>query len=158
MHRRALLGLAATALLLPLLPLSGCSYLHDGPSKVPMPAPNLTGTGVPHEAQLGGREFALANFRGGLLVVDAQGGYEFGNDKGHITLLSGSLSPYKMDIQGKQGPNAGRTILAAYALENESLTVCYQLARDGERPGALVSPEGTTILLIRYKRMVPARG
>ncbi len=154
MHRRTLLSLAATA---PLFSLAACSSITAA-TTAPMPAPDLTGTWAPRSAQLGGRDFAIANFHNGLLVVNAQGDYEFGNDRGRITLLPGNLPPYKMDIQGRQGPNAGRTILAAYAMDNEDLTVCYQLARDGERPLSLVSPEGTAILLVRFKRMVPARG
>lgn len=159
MHRRHLLGLAAASL----LTLSGCSYLGMGSSSTPsapapMPAPNLTGTWVPRQAELGGRDYALGNFRNAMLTVSAQGDYEFGTDKGRITLLPGQLPPYKMDIQGKQGPNAGRTILAAYAMENEELIVCYQLARDGERPGSLISPDGSAVLLVRYRRLAPAVG
>ena len=161
MHRRHLLGLAAASL----FTLSGCSYLGMGSgasstpnAPAPMPAPNLTGTWVPRQAELGGRDYAIGNFHNATLTVNAQGDYEFGPDKGRITLLPGQQPPYKMDIQGRQGPNAGRTILAAYAMENEELTVCYQLARDGERPGSLVSPDGSAVLLVRYKRLVPARG
>jgi uncharacterized protein (TIGR03067 family) len=150
MHRRTLTFLlpAVTA-----LALAGCAT-----SGVPMPAPNLTGIWVPMGAELSGRYYDLANFRRTLLEVKPDGSYEFAGDKGGITLLPGSAPPYKMDIVGKQGPNAGRTILASYAMDGEELTVCYQLARDGERPASLNSPADSQILLIRYKRQNPLRG
>lgn len=34
----------------------------------------------------------------------------------------------KMDIYGKEGPNAGKHFTAIYKYENEELTVCYNLA------------------------------
>lgn len=34
----------------------------------------------------------------------------------------------KMDIYGKEGPNAGKHFTAVYKFENEVLTVCYNLA------------------------------
>lgn len=153
MHRRALLGLAATTL----LTLAACGSITNM-TNAPMPAPNLAGTWAPREAQLGGRDYVVGNFHNAMLVVSAQGDYEFGPDQGHLTLLPGQAPPYRMDIQGRQGPNAGRTILAAYTMENEDLIVCYQLARGGERPASMVSPDGSAILLVRYRRVVPPRG
>ena len=152
MHRRALLTSAAILL----AALAGCSSEPAAPK--PMPAPDLTGAWAPMSAVLGGRDFAVANFHGGQLVVAAGNSYDFAGDRGQITLLPGTRPPYKMDIQGKQGPNAGRTILAAYMKENEDLVVCYQLARDGQRPESLNSPEGTQILLVRFKRVADLRG
>ena len=153
MNRRlfSLLLLAPSA-----LPLTGCGITSM--TALPMPAPNLTGSWVPMSAELGGRYFDPRNFRGGVLEVSDSNGYAFAGDKGSITLLPGGAPPYKMDILGKQGPNAGRTILAVYAMDGEELTVCYQLARDGARPESLMSPADSQILLVRYKRLVPLRG
>ena len=152
MHRRALLA-SATAWG---MALAGCS---SEPTTVkPMPPPLLPGSWSPVSAELGGRFYAVGNFHNRYLEVAADLSYEFDGDRGQITLLPSALPPYKLDIQGKQGPNAGRTILASYAMENEQMTICYQLARGGERPSMLASPEGTQILLIRYKRVVQLRG
>ena len=37
----------------------------------------------------------------------------------------------KMDIYGKDGVNAGKHFTAIYKLENDQLTICYNLAGDG---------------------------
>ena len=57
-----------------------------------------------------------------------------------------------MDIHGQKGPNAGRTIRAIYALEDDQLIVCYQLGT-GERPDGFETPKGSQVLLVRYQRM-----
>ncbi len=36
----------------------------------------------------------------------------------------------KMDIYGKDGVNAGKHFTALYKLENEQLTICYNLSGD----------------------------
>lgn len=110
----------------------------------------LSGQWSPVSAQLGGREFPVANFGGATLHLTADT-YEFAGDKGTYSVLSVS-APAKMDIRGREGPNAGRTIPAIYALVGDQLTVCYQLG-PGERPADFASPEGSHILLIRYKRL-----
>jgi len=57
-----------------------------------------------------------------------------------------------MDIRGREGPNAGRTIQAIYELAGEQLTVCYQLG-SGERPSEFKSAKGSQVLLVRYLRV-----
>lgn len=112
-------------------------------------AAKVIGTWVPESAELGGREFPLSAFNGAALILTAEG-YEFAGDKGTYRVLSDAW-PMPMDIVGKEGPNAGRTIPAICTLAGDKLIVCYQLG-PGERPAAFVSPAGTQIFLVRYKR------
>ncbi|MFL5328779.1 MAG: TIGR03067 domain-containing protein [Gemmataceae bacterium] len=56
-----------------------------------------------------------------------------------------------MDITGTDGPNKGKTILAIYELEGDSLKVCYALDGD-KRPTEFKAGEGK-LLLITYKRV-----
>jgi len=61
-----------------------------------------------------------------------------------------------MDIHGREGPHAGRTIQAIYELAGEQLTICYQLG-SGERPTEFKSARGSQVLLVRYQRVQSTR-
>jgi len=112
--------------------------------------PSLTGAWAPQVAQLGGQELPIATFQGANLNLTADT-YEFAGDKGTYTLGSTS-KPAQLDIVGKEGPNAGRTIQAIYELTGDQLNVCYQLG-PGERPRTFESLAGTQVFLVRYKRV-----
>ena len=77
---------------------------------------------MPVSAELGGQTFPVANFGGAILRLTTDT-YEFAGDKGTYSVLSKG-SPARMDIRGREGPNAGRTIPAIYALAGGQLTVC----------------------------------
>ncbi|HTO89751.1 MAG TPA: TIGR03067 domain-containing protein [Candidatus Sulfotelmatobacter sp.] len=111
---------------------------------------SLPGHWSPVSAQLGGADFPVSQFEGATLQL-TKNSYEFGGDKGTIEIIRGPL-PAQMDIHGKEGPNAGKTIPAIYLVEGDFLTVCYQLGT-GDRPKDFVSPPGTKVLLIHYKRI-----
>lgn len=113
------------------------------------PASALVGRWTPASAELGGQPFPVANFGGASLVLTA-GTYEFAGDTGTYSVLAAN-TPAQMDIHGRAGPNAGRTILAIYGLTGDQLTVCYQLGA-GERPNDFTSPPGTQVLLVHYQR------
>lgn len=112
-------------------------------------AAKVVGTWVPESAELGGAEFPLSSFNGAALHLTADG-YEFAGDKGTYRVLSDAW-PMPMDIVGKEGPNAGRTIAAICTLAGDKLIVCYQLGK-GDRPTAFVSPAGSQVFLVRYTR------
>ncbi len=109
----------------------------------------LAGRWLPLSAELGGNDLPVASFGGAtlLLTVDT---YEFGNDRGSYEIV-GVDRPAAMDIHGRDGPNAGKTIPAIFALDGDQLTVCYQLGGDG-RPAGLFSQTGTQVLLVHYSR------
>jgi len=137
MSRRLLTGLLTT------LVLAGCS-------KAPPASPTLAGEWTPVSAALGGADFPVANFGGATLKLTANT-YELASDKGTYALVT-TDPPAKMDIRGTEGPNAGRSIPAIYALSADTLTICYQLG-EGERPGEFASPAGSRVLLVRYTRV-----
>ena len=109
----------------------------------------LVGQWTPVGAEMGGKDFPISNFGGASLTL-TQHDYDFAGDRGSYAVLSEG-PPGRMDIQGEQGPNAGRLIPALYEVSGDSLTVCYQLG-PGVRPQAFQSPEGSQILLVRYHR------
>src|SRR5262245_40909126 len=111
---------------------------------------SLAGHWAPENAMLAGSDFPVASFDGATLQL-TKDMYEFGGDKGTIEVV-GKHSPAQLDIHGKEGPNAGKTIPAIYELKGDALTVCYQLGK-GERPAAFESPKGAQVLLVHYKRM-----
>ena len=112
--------------------------------------PTLAGKWAPLSAELGGQALPVAKFGEATLRL-TKDTYEFAGDNGTYAVLSTS-PPAKMDIRGREGPNAGRTIQAIYELAGEQLTVCYQLG-SGERPSEFKSAKGSQVLLVRYLRV-----
>ena len=84
----------------------------------------LDGTWIPIRQEMGGTplpESTLANQQ--LILKDTT--YTFiaeSVDKGIV-----KYGDEKMDIYGKEGVNAGNHITAIYKLENNQLTICYNL-------------------------------
>jgi uncharacterized protein (TIGR03067 family) len=136
MNRRVFAALAA------FLALSACGSVQLG-------APLLAGRWEPVDARWGGQDYPVANWHGTQLEL-TQTAYEFGADKGTYTTLGGRTPPH-LDIHGTQGPNAGRNIPAIYSLSGDRLAICYQLGA-GERPADFVSPAGSQVLLVHYRR------
>jgi len=133
MIRRLPLGLPAALIL------AACAH-----------APALAGRWAPQSAELGGRAFPVSNFAGADLQLTANT-YEFAGDKGTYALVT-RRPPAQMDIHGREGPNAGRTILAIFAMARDQLTVCYQLG-PGDRPREFASAGGPQLLLVHYRRV-----
>ncbi|MGH7586557.1 MAG: TIGR03067 domain-containing protein [Gemmatimonadales bacterium] len=134
---------AARAALAVTLVLCGCAGNQ-------ITGPTLAGNWTPLSAQIGGQEFPVASFQGGVLELTSET-YEFAGDKGTYKVYAGG-APARMDITGTSGPNAGRTIPSIYSFDGELLTIAYQLAPGAERPAELISPPGSQVLLVRYKR------
>lgn len=99
----------------------GCA----SPKNVTMNSEKLNGTWIPVRQEMGGMELpppAFVNQK--LIISDSE--YTViaeSTDKG-IVKYSGN----KMDIYSKEGVNAGKHFTAIYKIENEQLTVCYNLA------------------------------
>jgi len=55
-----------------------------------------------------------------------------------------------MDITGTEGPNKGKTILAIYERDGDTLRVCYDLSGKS-RPSEFKTTEGTRLFLVEYK-------
>ncbi len=120
----------------------------------------LQGTWLPTAAELAGRKFPDEVRMGMKLVVkddtytvtvrEAAGDAV---DRGTVKLNPGS-SPKGMDILGTEGPNKGRTILAIYQQEGDTLRICYDLAGK-TRPTEFKTAAGTQLFLVTYKRDKP---
>jgi uncharacterized protein (TIGR03067 family) len=106
-------------------------------------------------ANVAGTELAVKELRVKYLILNS-GGYSIVDRTNQIVdsgeyLVDDAVSPQTMDIVGRAGPNAGRTMLAIYQLEADRLTVCYDL--DGtERPSDMRPCEDRLLLSITYTR------
>lgn len=110
---------------------------------------------MPVAANVGGTDLIVNELRVKYLVLDGSG-YSIVDRTNHIVdrgeyLVDEAASPQTMDIVGREGPNAGRTMLAIYALDADRLTVCYDL--DGKERPSNMQPHGDQLLLsITYER------
>jgi uncharacterized protein (TIGR03067 family) len=105
------------------------------------------------KATLGGKDLTAA-FKTLELVLAADGGYKLtinGQPDEGVVKVDPAKTPKQMDIVGKAGPNAGKTIKTIYKLDGDTLVVCYELG-DGDRPTAFESKAGTKQFLAEYKR------
>src|SRR6476646_8424080 len=85
----------------------------------------LNGTWVPVQEEIAGNALPSAAFQTQKLVLN-DSTYIFtaeSVDKG-VVKYSGN----KMDIYGKEGVNSGKHFTAIYKLENDQLTICYDLS------------------------------
>jgi uncharacterized protein (TIGR03067 family) len=115
----------------------------------------LEGAWVPIAASVSGKELLVAELRVKYLVLD---GHDYNIvdrsnqvvDRGEY-LVNDSAKPWTLDIVGRDGPNAGRSMLAIFELEGDHLTVCYDL--DGnKRPENMQVQEDQLLLSITYER------
>ena len=74
-------------------------------------------------------------------------------DRGTVKLDT-SAKPKTMDITGSEGPNKGKTILAIYERDGDTLRVCYDLSGKA-RPTEFKTKDGTQLFLVTYKREKP---
>jgi len=115
----------------------------------------LQGAWVPIAATVAGQDLKVGELRVKYLVLDA-GGYSIIDRSNHVVdsgeyLVDAAASPQTMDIVGRDGPNAGRTMLAIYELEGDRLTLCYDL--DGTARPIDMQPQDDQLLLsITYAR------
>lgn len=60
--------------------------------------------------------------------------------------------PRQMDVKPNEGPNKGQLVKVIYKLDGDTLTMCYDHEKSEKRQTKFESKEGTTVLLITYKR------
>jgi uncharacterized protein (TIGR03067 family) len=115
----------------------------------------LEGAWVPVAATVAGQDLVVGELRVKYLVLEA-GGYSIIDRTNHVVdsgeyVVNDASCPQTMDIVGRDGPNAGRTMLAIYELDGDRLTVCYDL--DGTVRPANMQPDDDQLLLsITYAR------
>jgi len=101
----------------------------------------LEGAWVPIAASVAGSRVAVDELRVRYLLLEDGGRY----------LVNEQLTPATLDIVGRSGPHAGRTMRAIYELRDDELTVCYDL-EGGERPANMQPQEDQLLLRITYTR------
>jgi uncharacterized protein (TIGR03067 family) len=74
-------------------------------------------------------------------------------DKGTVKLMP-SAKPKAMDIIGTDGPNKGKTFLAIYERDGDTLRVCYDLSGKN-RPTEFKTKAGTQLFFVTYQREKP---
>jgi uncharacterized protein (TIGR03067 family) len=118
----------------------------------------LEGAWAPVAASVSGQELLVAELRVKYLVLD---GHDYNIvdrsnqvvDRGEY-LVNDSAMPCTIDIVGRDGPNAGRSMLAIFELRDNRLTVCYNL--DGNsRPANMQAHDDQLLLSITYQRAAP---
>ena len=113
----------------------------------------LEGTWLPEKIELGGKEFPEEVRKTvKLVIVEDRFTVTIGKqvDKGTIR-HNEKANPKEMDITGIDGPNSGKTFLAIYEVNGDTLKVCYDLNNLG-RPREFKTKEGTKLFLTVYKR------
>jgi uncharacterized protein (TIGR03067 family) len=88
----------------------------------------LNGSWLPVKEEIAGTSLPQASFQTQKLVM-TDSNYTFtaeSVDKGVTTYSDG-----KMDIYGREGVNTGKHFMAIYKLQNDSLSICYNLAGNG---------------------------
>src|SRR5262245_27675770 len=60
--------------------------------------------------------------------------------------------PKEMTVKPNEGPNKGQTVKVIYKLDGDTLVLCYDHDKADNRQSKFESSEGTTVLLITYKR------
>lgn len=113
----------------------------------------IEGTWLPSSAELSGKAFPDEVRKAIKLVVKGDEytvtvGKE--PDRGTVK-LNPKAKPKELDIVGTDGPNKGKTILAIYERDGDTLRVCYDLSGKG-RPKEFKTKEDTQLFLVTYKR------
>jgi uncharacterized protein (TIGR03067 family) len=114
----------------------------------------LEGIWVPSTGEFGGKKFPDEILKATkLMIKDGKYTVTVGKqaDKGTIKLNS-DKKPKAIDIIGTDGPNKGKTILAIYELNGDSLKVCYDLGGK-DRPAEFKTKEESMLFLVNYKRI-----
>ena len=105
-----------------------CSLACSTPKKASMTTNLLNGTWIPVSEEIGGMVLPPAAFaQQKLQLLDSTYTMTAESvDKGTVT-----INGNKMDIHGKEGVNTGKHFTAIWKFENETLTICYNLAGTG---------------------------
>jgi uncharacterized protein (TIGR03067 family) len=116
----------------------------------------IEGTWLPSTAELAGKMFPDEVRKTIKLVIkDDKYTVTVGKvvDQGNAKLNPGA-KPKELDVTGTDGPNKGKTFLAIYELDGDTLRVCYDVSGKS-RPTEFKTKEGTQLFLVTYKREKP---
>jgi len=108
----------------------------------------LDGDWYPFQQEIKGEQLPLASFENQKLVI-IDNSFIFmaeSVDEGNVTYNNG-----KMDIYVDVGVNAGRHFKAIYKLENELLTLCYDL-KGGDYPESFDTSKNPNLFLSTFRK------
>ncbi len=112
----------------------------------------LNGTWVPLAAEFSGQSIPLPPTRwiidGERYVVEAEAGQDAGS-----LVIDATATPATVDLIGRTGPNAGKTLRAIFRLRGDLLQLCYEVGDTPVRPTAFVTARGSMALTVRYRRV-----
>ena len=116
----------------------------------------LQGTWLPSTAEFGGKMFPDEIRKTIKLVIkDDKYTVTVGKDVDQGTVkLNPAAKPKEIDITGTDGPNKGKTFLAIYERDGDTLRVCYDLSGKS-RPTKFETREGAPLFLVTWKREKP---
>ena len=113
----------------------------------------IQGTWLPTTAEMAGKPFP-DEIRKSIKLEIKDGKYTVTvgkeTDKG-TAKLNPSAKPKAMDITGTEGPNKGKTFLAIYELDGDTLKICYDLSGKA-RPTEFKTTADNQLFLATYKR------
>jgi uncharacterized protein (TIGR03067 family) len=113
----------------------------------------LEGTWIPSAAEIAGQPFPEElRKKTKLVVAGDKYTVHVGDtvDRGTVKIDT-SKKPKTMDIIGAEGPNKGKTFLAIYELNGDTLRVCYNLGGK-ERPAEFKTTKDSLVFLATYQR------
>jgi uncharacterized protein (TIGR03067 family) len=108
----------------------------------------LNGSWTPIKQEIGGKDLPIVVFHKQKLIIN-DNNYAFNAesmDEGILKYQNG-----QMDIYGKEGVNTGKHFTAIYKLENEQLTICYNLKGDAY-PSTFETKSNPTFFLSVFKK------
>jgi uncharacterized protein (TIGR03067 family) len=122
----------------------GCATAKNN-SKVSF---NLNGTWTPIKQEIGGKELPAVVFQSQKLII-TDSSYTLtaeSVDKGILKYKDG-----QRDIYGKEGVNSGKHFTAIYKIENNRLTLCYNL-KEGAYPSNFETKSAPTLFLSVFQK------
>ncbi len=108
----------------------------------------LNGTWTPIKQEIGGKDLPTVVFQTQKLIIN-DSTYTLSAesvDKGTLNYKGG-----QMDIYGKEGVNANKHFTAIYNLDNDQLTICYDLKGDSY-PTKFETKSKPTLFLSVFKK------
>ena len=116
-------------------------------------AQSLDGVWLPTTMEVGGKMFPDELRNTIKLTIDGDSYTVTAGkhiDKGTVKHDS-TATPKTMDIVGVEGPNKGKTILAIYEFDGQTLRICYDIGGEA-RPMEFKTIEGKLLFLATYQR------